>query len=55
MKKILIVASLLLAFVSVKAQSEVGGVSIRPMAGLNIGMMTNADGSDARVGLLIGT
>lgn len=55
MKKILIVASLLLAFVSVKAQSEVGGVSIRPMAGLNIGMMTNADGSDARVGLVIGT
>lgn len=55
MKRFLIVASLVLAFVTVKAQSEVGGVSIRPMVGMNIGMMTNTDGSSARIGLAIGT
>lgn len=55
MKKILIVASLVLAFVSAKAQSEVGGFSVRPMVGMNIGMMTNADDSDPRIGFVVGT
>ena len=48
MKKIFIVASLILAFATAKAQSEVGGFSVRPMVGMNIGMMTNADDSDPR-------
>lgn len=45
---------MLLAFVSVKAQSEVGAFSLRPTVGMNIGFMTNADGSDPRVGLVVG-
>ena len=55
MKKILIVASLILAFATAKAQSEVGGFSVRPMVGMNIGMMTNADDSDPRIGFVVGT
>ena len=55
MKKILIVASLVLAFATAKAQSEVGGFSVRPMVGMNIGMMTNADDSDPRIGFVVGT
>lgn len=55
MKKIFIVASLILAFATAKAQSEVGGFSVRPMVGMNIGMMTNADDSDSRIGFVVGT
>lgn len=55
MKKILIVASLILAFATATAQSEVGGFSVRPMVGMNIGMMTNADDSDPRIGFVVGT
>lgn len=55
MKKIFIVASLILAFATAKAQSEVGGFSVRPMVGMNIGMMTNADDSDPRIGFVVGT
>lgn len=55
MKKILIVASLILAFATAKAQSEVGGFSVRPMVGMKIGMMTNADDSDPRIGFVVGT
>lgn len=54
MKKLVLLASMLLAFVSVKAQSEVGAFSLRPTVGMNIGFMTNADGSDPRVGLVVG-
>lgn len=55
MKKFFIVASLILAFATAKAQSEVGGFSVRPMVGMNIGMMTNADDSDPRIGFVVGT
>ena len=55
MKKFFIVASLILAFATAKAQSEVGGFSVRPMVGMNIGMMTNADDSDSRIGFVVGT
>ena len=55
MKKFFIVASLILAFATAKAQSEVGGFSVRPMVGMNIGMMTNDDDSDPRIGFVVGT
>lgn len=55
MKKFFIVASLILAFATAKAQSEVGEFSVRPMVGMNIGMMTNADDSDPRIGFVVGT
>jgi len=54
MKRLLIVASIMLAFVSVKAQSEVGSVNVRPMLGMNIGIMSNTDGADCRIGLALG-
>ena len=54
MKKLVLLASMMLAFVTVKAQSEVGGWSLRPTVGMNIGFMTNADDSDPRFGLVVG-
>ncbi|MGM9804044.1 MAG: porin family protein [Muribaculaceae bacterium] len=55
MKKFLIVASLMLAFVSAKAQGEVGQLSLRPTVGMNLGFMSDSEGCSARVGLVIGT
>lgn len=54
MKKILI--SLLVAFVScyANAQNQIGTCSITPKVGLNVAQMTNADGADARIGVVVG-
>lgn len=54
MKKLVLLASMMLAFVTVNAQSGVGEFSLRPTVGMNIGFMTNADGSDPRFGLVAG-
>ena len=55
MKKFLVFASLVLAFVSAKAQSEVGQWSVRPTVGMNLGFMSNSEDCSARVGLVAGT
>ena len=55
MKKFLVFASLVLAFVSAKAQSEVGQWSVRPTVGMNLGFMSNSEDCSARVGLVVGT
>ena len=54
MKKIFI--SLLVAFVScyANAQNQIGTCSITPKVGLNVAQMTNADGADARIGVVVG-
>ena len=54
MKKILI--TLLVAFVScyANAQNQIGTCSITPKVGLNVAQMTNADGADARIGVVVG-
>ena len=55
MKKFLVFASLVLAFVSAKAQSEVGQWSVRPTVGMNLGFMSNSEDCSSRVGLVAGT
>lgn len=55
MKKFFIVASLILAFATAKAQSEVGQWSVRPTIGMNLGFMSNSEDCPTRVGLVIGT
>lgn len=54
MKKFLFVLMTALAACYAKAQNEVGGCSITPKVGLNVAQMTNADGADARLGLVAG-
>lgn len=53
MKKIVLMAVILLSSVSMYAQHRVGTVSIQPKAGMNISDVTSSDG-DARVGLVTG-
>lgn len=54
MKKLVLLAVVLLSSVGVFAQREVGSINIQPKVGLNIANMTDADGADARVGFVIG-
>jgi hypothetical protein len=54
MKKLLMMASLLLASLSGFAQLEKGTWSLTPKAGVNFANMTNADGSEFRVGFNLG-
>ena len=54
MKKLLVMASLLLASLSGFAQLEKGTWSLTPKAGVNFANMTNADGSEFRVGFNLG-
>lgn len=54
MKKIFI--TFLVAFLScyANAQNQIGTCSITPKVGLNVAQMTNADGADARIGVVVG-
>jgi hypothetical protein len=54
MKKLMMIAIMMIAAVSAKAQNEVGQVSIKPMAGINLATMTKADNAKTRVGLAAG-
>ena len=54
MKRKILIAALLLASVGTFAQHEVGSLNIQPKIGLNIATMTNSDGSDPRVGFVVG-
>ena len=54
MKKLMIIAIMMVAAVSAKAQNEVGQASIKPMAGINLATMTKADNTKMRVGLAAG-
>ena len=54
MKKIMMIAALMVATVSAKAQNEVGQISIKPTVGLNFASMTKYDDSKTRTGLNIG-
>ena len=50
----MIIAIMMVAAVSAKAQNEVGQASIKPMAGINLATMTKADNTKMRVGLAAG-
>lgn len=54
MKKLMMIAIMMIAAVSANAQNEVGQVSIKPMAGINLATMTKTDDSKMRVGLAAG-
>lgn len=48
------IAAMMVAAVGANAQNEVGGVALKPMAGVNLATMTSTDGSKMRVGLVAG-
>jgi hypothetical protein len=54
MKKIILMAVIMLSSVSAFAQHEVGSVTLQPKVGVSIANLTNIDGSDSRVGLVAG-
>lgn len=54
MKKLMMIAIMMIAAVSAKAQNEVGQASIKPMAGINLATMTKTTDSKMRVGLAAG-
>lgn len=54
MKKIMLVAALMLSSVATFAQHAVGSFNLQPKVGLNIANLTGDSKSDARVGLVAG-
>lgn len=54
MKKLMMIAIMMIAAVSANAQNEAGQASIKPMAGINLATMTKTDYSKMRVGLAAG-
>lgn len=55
MKKILFIASLVMLCMSANAQKAVGTLTFQPKVGLNIARYTDAEGTDPRLGLAIGS
>lgn len=54
MKKIMMIAAMMVATLSANAQNEVGQWSLQPKAGINIAKMTKFDYNKTRPGLIIG-
>ena len=54
MKKMMMIAAMMVATLSANAQNEVGQISIKPTVGLNFASMTKYDDSKTRTGLNIG-
>ena len=54
MKKMMMIAALMVATLSANAQREVGSVTLKPMVGMTISNMTKAPSSKALVGLAAG-
>lgn len=54
MKKLFLMAAMMLASAASFAQHSVGSFTIQPKVGVNIADLTKADGSDVRVGLAAG-
>lgn len=48
------IAAMMIATLSANAQNEVGQVTLKPMAGINLATMTKTDDSKLRVGLAAG-
>ena len=53
MKKIMMIAAMMVAAVTANAQNEVGQITLKPTVGLNIATMTKIDGSKVRPGFLV--
>ncbi|NPD82579.1 PorT family protein [Prevotella sp. PINT] len=54
MKKLILLAAIIMTSVGAHAQHEVGSVTIQPKVGMNIASLTKAEGADSRIGLAIG-
>ena len=54
MKKMMMIAAMMIAAVSANAQNEVGQITLKPTVGLNIASMTKFDGSKVRPGFIAG-
>ena len=54
MKKMMMIAAMMVATLSANAQNEVGQFSLKPTVGLNIATLTKGDNTKSRPGLLIG-
>lgn len=54
MKKMMMIAAMMVATLSASAQNEVGQFTLKPMVGLNLASMTKADNSKMRVGVAAG-
>lgn len=54
MKKMILMAAIMLSSVSAFAQNEVGAITIQPKVGLNIANLTKIANNDPRVGLAAG-
>ena len=54
MKKIMMIAAMMLLSVGAFAQNEVGQITLKPMAGVNLATLTKTDDSKLRVGLAAG-
>lgn len=54
MKKIMMIAAMMIAALGVNAQNEVGQFSVMPKAGINIASMTKDDAAEAKVGFVGG-
>ena len=54
MKKIMMIAAMMVAAISANAQNEVGQITLKPTVGLNIATMTKLDDSKVRPGFVAG-
>ena len=54
MKKIMMIAAMMIAALGVNAQNEVGQFSVMPKAGINISSLTKDDASKSKVGFVGG-
>ncbi len=53
MKKLLMIVAMMVATLSANAQNEVGQITLKPMAGINLAKLTG-DGNKTKVGLVAG-
>ena len=54
MKKIMMIAAMMVAAISANAQNEVGQITLKPTVGLNISSVTKTDDSKVRAGFVAG-
>ena len=54
MRKVIIMAVLMLSSVAAFAQRPVGSLTVQPKIGMNIANVTKSDGTDSRIGLVAG-
>lgn len=54
MKKMMLIAAMMVAAVSTSAQNEVGQITLKPTVGLNIAKLTKSDDGKVRPGFVAG-